>query len=389
MKGYLKKLFIFFCCVFCICFNFVFINDIDVFALESEYAVSDDFIAASGADNIIDDVPSDVQSVLQKYDISADNPDAVDDFGIMEVFKLVGNSILEKITSPLRMFLTLIAVIVFTAFAEASKGGLKGGTEHISGLITAMAGAAAVMPDICSCFLRVRETITQSSDFMTTFTPVFAGIIITSGNPGAGICYNTAVYALVNIIIQVINNALLPFLSMSLALSVTDAITKDVSVSGLQKLMKTIVTWTLGFLMTVFIGVLSIQGIVKGTTDTFASKTARYVVSNFVPFVGGAVSDAYSTVLGSLKILKSCTGFVGIITLCILFLPVLTELMLYRLAISCAAAMSELFGSSSVTRLLRGIELTLRMTFAVLVCFSVMFLVAIALVLVLTGNASV
>lgn len=391
MKGFLKKLFIFFSCTFCIFFSFIFIDDITAVALESDYesdyTISDDFISASGADSIIDDVPLDVQSVLQKYNISADNPDAVDDFGILEVLNIISNSILEKITSPLRMFLILIAVIVFTAFAEASKGGLKGGTEHIGGIITAMAGAVAVMPDICSCFLRVRETIAQSSDFMTTFTPVFAGIIITSGNPGTGICYNTAVYALVNIIIQVINNALLPLLSMSLALSVTDAITKDISVSGLQKFMKTIVTWILGFLMTVFIGVLSIQGIVKGTTDTFASKTARYVVSNFVPFVGGAVSDAYSTVLGSLKILKSCTGFVGIITLCILFLPVLTELMLYRLAISCAAAMSELFGSSSITRLLRGIELTLRMTFSVLVCFSVMFLVAIALVLMLTGNA--
>jgi len=387
MKGFFKKLFIFLNCTFCIFLSFILIDDITVVALESEYTISDDFISASGADSIIDDVPLDVQSVLQKYNISADNPDAVDDFGVLEILKIVSNSILEKITSPLRMFLTLIAVIVFTAFAEASKGGLKGGTEHIGGIITAMAGAVAVMPDICGCFLRVRETIAQSSDFMTAFTPVFAGIIITSGSPGTGICYNTAVYALVNIIIQVINNALLPLLSMSLALSVTDAITKDISVSGLQKLMKTVVTWILGFLMTVFIGVLSIQGIVKGTTDTFASKTARYVVSNFVPFVGGAVSDAYSTVLGSLKILKSCTGFVGIITLCILFLPVLTELMLYRLAISFAAAMSELFGSSSITRLLRGIELTLRMTFSVLVCFSVMFLVAIALVLMLTGNA--
>ncbi len=386
MKGIIKKITAVLLCLFCECIMMCSGNCAS--AEETDYEISEEIISSSGADEITDNVSSDVQSVLQKYNISVDNPDSVDGFGIWEIIELICSTVTAKLTSPFRVFLSLTAVIIFTAFAEASKGGLRGNTDHMSNLITAIAGAAAVMPDLCSCFLRVRETIAQSSDFMTTFTPVFAGIIITSGNPGTGLCYNTAVYALVNIIIQVIDKALLPLLSMSLALSITDSITPNGSAGGLQHLMKTIVTWTLGFLMTIFIGVLSIQGAVRGSTDTFASKTARYVVSNFVPFVGGAVSDAYSTVLGSLKILKSCTGFVGIVTLCILFLPVFAELMLYRLALSGAAAISELFGVSNFTKLLRGIELTLRMAFAVLVCFSVMFLVAIALVLVLTGNVS-
>lgn len=372
--------------VFSVCIISILLICTGVCAEENEYEVSDSLVSASGADNITDDLSSDVQSVLEKYDIRADNPDSVDSFGVGEILEYIYDIVTLKLASPLRTFFTLTAVIVFTAFMESSKGGLKGGTEHMSGLITAMAGAAAVIPDVCSCFLRVRETISQSSDFMTSFTPVFAGIIITSGSPGAGMCYNMTVYAVVNIIIQIIDKALLPILSMCLALSITDAVTKNGSAGGLQRFMKTIVTWTLGFLMTVFIGVLSVQGIVRGATDTFASKTAKYVVSNFVPFVGGAVSDAYSTVLGSLKILKSCTGFVGIVTLCILLLPVLLELMLYRLAVSGAAAIGEIFGADSMTRLLRGVEIALKMTFAVLVCFSVMFIVAIAVVLLMTGG---
>lgn len=367
----------------------LFAGGMTVFAVETETLISDDLLKASGAEEITDSVDSEVKDVLRKYNITADNPDAAGSFGISEIAELAYSSAIKEITSPLRVFAALVAVIVFTAFAEASKCGLKGGMDQMSSLVTAMAGAAAAMPDICSCFLRVRETISQSSDFMTSFTPVFAGIIITSGNPGAGICYNTAVYAVVNIIIVVIDKALLPMLSMCLALSITDSVIKDGSVGGVQRFMKTVVTWVLGFLMTVFIGVLSIQGIVRGAADSFTTKTARYVVSNFVPFVGSAVSDAYSTVLGSLKILKSCTGFVGIVTLIILFLPVFLELSFYRLAISGAAAISEFFDASGITRLLRGIETALKITFSVFVCFSVMFLVAIALVLLITGNSSV
>ncbi|MGN0630485.1 MAG: hypothetical protein ACI4JN_04070 [Ruminococcus sp.] len=385
MKGYVKAAAVLIICVISVCVM-TLPAGIKAFAEETENIISDDLLKASGAADITDDVDSDVKDVLDKYGITVNSPDAAGSFGISEITELVYSSAVKEITSPLRVFVTLAAVIVFTAFAEASKCGLKGGMDHMSSLVTSMAGAAAAMPDICSCFLRVRETISQSSDFMTSFTPVFAGIIITSGSPGAGICYNTAVYAIVNIIIQVIDKALLPMLSMCLALSITDSVTKDGSAGGLQRLMKTVVTWSLGFLMTIFIGVLSVQGIVRSTADNFTTKTARYVVSNFVPFVGGAVSDAYSTVLGSLKILKSCTGFVGIVTLLILFLPVFLELSFYRLAIGGAAAISEFFDAGGITKLLRGIETALKMTFSVLVCFSVMFLVAIAAVLLITGN---
>ncbi|MGN0593068.1 MAG: hypothetical protein ACI4JQ_07470 [Ruminococcus sp.] len=354
-----------------------------------EPPISEELISASGADELTDDLDADVQAVLDKYGIEAGNPDAVDQLGVWEVLHELLYTIMQQIRSPLQIFLTLMAVIAFTALLQGMQGGLRGGMQQMSNMVVVMAAAAACIPQICSCFLRVKETLTQCTDFMSAFTPVFAGILITSGSPGAGLGYQTAVYALVNVILQVIGSVLLPVLSMCLALSIADAVSPHVSLSGLLRFSKTCVTWLLGFLMTVFLGVLSVQGIVRGATDSFATKTARYVVSNFVPFIGGAVSDAYSTVLGSLKILRSTTGFVGIVTLCILFLPILLQLILYRFAISGAAAVAELFSAESLTRLLRGMEQTLQMTLAVLICFAVMFLVAITLVLLLSsGGAS-
>ena len=352
-----------------------------------EAYVPDDLLSASGADELADDLAPDVQEVLEKYDIAAGNPDAVDNLGVRELLGAFWETIIGQISAPLRILFTLTAVTAFTALLQGMQGGLRGGMQQMSDLIVVMAAAAASVPDVCRCFLRVRETLTQCADFMSAFTPVFAGILMTSGSVGAGMGYQTAVYALVSIIMQIIEAVLLPVLSMCLALSIADAVSPHVSLGGLLSFCKTCTTWLLGFLMTIFLGVLSIQGIVRGATDSFAAKTARYVVSNFVPFIGGAVSDAYGTVLGSLKILRSSTGFVGIVTLCILFLPVLVQLILYRFAVSGAAAVAELFSASALTKLLRGMEQALQMTVAVLICFAVMFLVAIALVLLLSSGS--
>lgn len=352
-----------------------------------EASVSEELISASGAEELTEALEPDIQAVLDKYGIEAGNPDAVDRLGVGEVLEGLWQTAVQQMKSPLQVFFLLIAVVIGTSLLQGMQGGLQGGMQQMSDLIVVMAASAAAVPPVCDCFLRVKETLTQCADFMSAFTPVFAGILITSGSPGAGLGYQTAVYALVSVIMQIIGSVLLPVLSMCAALAIADAISSHVSLGGLLRFTRTFVTWLLGLLMTVFLGVLSIQGIVRGATDSFASKTARYVVSNFVPFIGGAVSDAYSTVLGSLKILRSSTGLVGIVTLCILFLPVLVQLVLYRFAVSGAAAVSELFSAGALTKLLRGLEQVLQMTLAVLICFSVMFLVAIALVLLLSSGS--
>ena len=88
---------------------------------------------------------------------------------------------------------------------------------------------------------------------------------------------------------------------MSFAIAIANAVYAEHTLDGLLQFNKTIVTWSLGFLMSVFIGVISIQSIVSSAADGLTTKTTKYVVSNFVPIVGGAVSDAYATVLGSFR----------------------------------------------------------------------------------------
>ncbi len=357
------------------------------FSVHGEEAeVPEDLISASGADKLPQSLSPEVSDVLDKYGIEAGSAEVAEGFGFSEIVEIALDSLKSELTSPLSVFLSFASAIALSAFAQSIQGGLKGGMDTMTGLISVIAGAAASVPQICSCFLRVKETVLQCTDFMTAFTPVFAGIVITGGSPMTGAGYYTAVYSIVNIIMQVMSTIFLPMLSMCIALAVTDGVSSNGSMGGILRFLKTFVTWSLGFIMTIFLGMLSIQGIVRSAGDSFGTKTARYVVSNFVPFVGGAVSDAYGTVLGCMKILRSSTGFVGIAALCILFLPVLIQLVLYRFAVSAAAALSELFSASSLNKLLRGIELTLQMTLAVFICFFVMFLVAIAMVLLISGS---
>lgn len=104
--------------------------------------------------------------------------------------------------------------------------------------------------------------------------------------------------------------------------------------------------------------------------------------------VGNAVSDAYTTVRSSLQILRSTTGVIGIVSLCVLFLPPLVQLLLYRAVVAVGAAAAELFGTKSLLRLLRGTQQALAIAFALLVCFGIMFVVATAIAMTIGKGAA-
>ena len=177
---------------------------------------------------------------------------------------------------------------------------------------------------------------------------------------------------------QLITRVLLPLCTMGFSLAIVDAVSPSVSVGGLLRLSRKCTTWILGLLMTVFLGVLSMQNWLGSSVDTAASKTTKYVIANFVPVVGSAVSDAYTTVRSSLQMLRSTTGVVGMVSLCVL---------LYRGVVAIGAAAAELFGTRSLLRLLRGTQQALAIAFALLVCFGVMFVVSTAIAMTIGKGA--
>lgn len=87
-------------------------------------------------------------------------------------------------------------------------------------------------------------------------------------------------------------------------------------------------------MMTVFTGLLSIQSIVGTSADTLGVKAAKFVVSNFVPIVGSAVADAYTTMRSGLGLLRGATGAFGIIALCVTLLPPILETLCLYLAMT-------------------------------------------------------
>ena len=133
---------------------------------------------------------------------------------------------------------------------------------------------------------------------------------------------------------------------------------------------------------------MGMQSFITSSADSVAMKAAKFAVSNSVPIVGGAVSDALSTVKGSLALVKSSMGTFGIIAGVSLVMPALVSVICYKLALTIAAAISDMFGVSSLTSLLKSGESVITIIMSLLFCFMIMIIVSTALILAIGSGVA-
>lgn len=137
--------------------------------------------------------------------------------------------------------------------------------------------------------------------------------------------------------------------------------------------------------MTVFLGVISVQGATAAVTDGITIRTAKFVTGNFVPVIGRMFTDATDTVISASVLLKNTVGIAGVaIVLIIAAFPAIKILMIafiYKLA----AALLQPLGGGPVIECLDIIAKSVIYVFAALAIVSFMFFLSLT-VIIAAGN---
>lgn len=321
----------------------------------------------------------------EQFDVS--DPETLTTVSFRDVLHLIREQLRDAVTEPLRTFLLLIGVCMMAALAGSLHDGEDGpGTVYETICVLCAVGIA--VPPVSRALAASAAVLTHTADLTAGFSAVYAGVMAIGGGVSSAAVYEGSMAAACELSMEISARVLLPMLHMCLAMSIVDAINPAISLSGLIQLFQKLTAWILGLLMAVFLGMLSVQSMVSVSADRAGTRAAKYMISGCVPIIGGAVSDAYAAVLGSMGVLRSGVGFIGIAAILSLLLPVLTELGLYRLLTGVAAAAAELFGVPYLLRLFRNFEAVLAAGFSAAVSFSVMFVFSTAVMMLIGGGLS-
>lgn len=334
---------------------------------------------ADDSDDFHDEITEQLDSALSDFDLGISYDD-ISGLSLGEIVSLIGDKLSDRLAAPLKMLSAIFLVIVITSVLKTSAGGVMGGASgEIYNMVCAISAVAVIVPQLLDLYSGTLTDIQVCGSFILVFVPVLSAIAIACGGFSSAGVYHMMTLGASEMLIRLSESYLLPILGTTAALSVTGSVFPNTSLESIVSILKKTVTWTISVAMTLFTGFVTLKCSISAKSDGAAAKTAKMIVSGFVPIVGGAVSDAYATVKGSFEVIGSTVGAAGIIGIVILLLPKLIELFIYRAVMWIGSAAADVFSADPVSKLLKGLDSGLAIAQCILVCYSLMFIISSAI----------
>ena len=334
-------------------------------------------------DELYDTVPNEAKDFIDSNGITADGS-GITELTLENVFDLIVKLILENIKQPSIMLMSLLAVIILTSLLNGL-GNMSSGTSsaQIFSVVSALTTTIIISSYLSNALDGINNSVSSASDFMLTYIPVLAGVIAIGGHASTAAVFSSVMMVSIEVLAQITSNILFPLTSCLIGISAAGGLNKDLNIDKLADGLKKVIVWVLGFIMTIFIGFLTLQTNITASADSIALRAARFAVSTSVPFVGGAVSDALSTVKTSVELLKSGIGSFGVIIGCCVLFPVLIKALCYRFILFIAGVLSDIFSTDDAGRMIKCGESVLSIVISMIICLFLFITISTALMLMI------
>ncbi|MGZ9586151.1 stage III sporulation protein AE [Paenibacillus marinisediminis] len=308
---------------------------------------------------------------------------------ISNTMKALGKFMLQEIMLNGKLIVTIVILAVFSMVLETLQTAFERNT--VSKIAYSISYMVIIILAINSFYVAIgyaKDAITSMIHFMMAMVPLLFTLLASLGNVVTVSVMHPLIVFMIHMVGTLIYVVVFPLLFFSAVLHIVSTLTDKYKVTQLANLLRNSSVGLLGILLTVFLGVISVQGVTSSVTDGVALRTAKYITGNFVPVVGRVFSDATDTVISASLLVKNAVGLTGVIILLFLCAFPALKIMTLALIYNVSAAIMQPLGDSPVVSCLRTVGKSMIYVFAALAAVGLMFFLAITILLT-AGNVTV
>jgi len=231
------------------------------------------------------------------------------------------------------------------------------------------------------------DAIDQMVSFMQAILPVMYAILLAMGNIASTALFKPLVMGSLVFLATIMKNVVLPLFFLSIVLRLFNNISQQFKLTKFASLLEFGGKLTMGIVLTVFIGIMSIQGVTGGVADGVTLRTAKYS-ADLIPVVGKFFKDAVELVISSGLLLKNALGIVALLAIVIITFSPVIKIIAMMFTFKISAALVEPLGEQELADSLQDMSKGLLYIFAAVASVGIMFFMTITIVIG-AGNLSV
>ena len=335
-------------------------------------------------DNITDNLDDETIEILESLGFRNYTPDEISDLSLKETLSVFFEIFTDNLKEPFEFVCISLVIIIFCSLS----GGILGSQSKSGGYFESVSVifiSLIAFSNIIDLITKTVAVIKIVCGLMKLLLPVLTAIIAFSGKPALALSSGSVSLYISEVIIAVCNDFLSPLLCVFAAFSLCASANGNINISPVINLVKKVFSIILGFLGTVYSGVLTLRDVIAAGTDKITVKGIKFVLGSAVPIVGSTISDGFTAVLSALTLFKNTFGILGIIVCVILILPVLSRIVLWILSLMISEYISLTFGKDTISHVFASLRYVITMLLTLL-CFMIfVFLISVSSVMITGG----
>ena len=303
------------------------------------------------------------------------------------IFQKILQMLGKEVSTSLKTLVSVLVIIVIHGILKSITDSLE--NKNISQIIYFVQYiliVTLIMSNFTEIINLVKNTANDLVGFINVLMPLLLTLMVYTGSITTSSLLEPIILFAINLIGNLIKNILIPVVLIIVVFSIISKISERIQVEKISKFLRSSIVWGLGVVLTVFVGVVSLEGTLSSSVDGITAKTAKTAVSTVIPVVGKILGDVVDSVLGCGIILKNAIGLVGVIVVIGICIAPIIKIATLCIMYSLASAIVQPIADNKIVKVLDEMSGVFKLLLGILCALSVMLIVGITLVVKISNS---
>lgn len=301
------------------------------------------------------------------------------------IFDFLSENFINNLKPVMSFLLMIFAVVIlleiFKTFCADKYSDIKASIKYIFLLVITL----MLFSSVKSLCMSLSENIDNIFEMSNILFPILLSLVLSSGATGTYSVYSSLSVFVLSTGLYIFKYILMPLAISIVVLSLIDLIISGQRFSKFNNLLKYIFKLIVTILFSIF-GLFSLVNVVtSGLKDGLSFKVAKFAIKNYVPILGGYISEGFDFFKSCSVIVKNAFGICGIILLFFIVIKPLILYLVFIIGFKILAALTSFIGSSDISSTFENVSKGLSYLLAVLIGLFLIMLVFIFLIIISVG----
>lgn len=300
-----------------------------------------------------------------------------------KIIKILG----KEVSSNIKILISILIIVVIHGILKSITDSLENSNvSQIIYFVQYILIVTLIMSNFTEIIKLIKETASNLVGFINVLIPLLLTLMVYTGSITTSTVLEPILLFVSNFIGNIIANILIPVVLIIVVFSVISKITERIQIEKISKFLKSSVVWFLGIFLTIFVGIVSLEGTLSSSVDGITAKTAKAAVSSLIPVVGKVLGDVVDSVLGCGIILKNAVGAVGVIVIIGICIVPVIKVAVLSIMYSLASAIVEPVADTKIVKLLEEMSGVFKLLLAILCSLSVILIIGVTMVVKISNS---